>query len=574
MDALTEPGIRKVVGVFASQTGKTEAINNIIGWLIHLNPGPILLVQPTLEMAHAWSKDRLAPMLRDSPVLRGLVADARSRDSGNTVLHKQFPGGHITIAGANSPASLASRPIRVLICDEVDRYQDSAGSEGDPVALATTRTTSFWNAIVIMISSPGTRGVSRIEFDWERSDKREWFVPCHACSHWQVLRWSQVQWDKNPDGEPVYHTARYVCEKCGEAWDDAQRWRNNKLGAFRKTAPDSDIAGLRLPAFAAPWEQRRLGLIVKQWHEAQGNPELLRVFVNTVLAEWWEDENESLSDDVLLQRREDWSHVDADVPTGGVVLTMAVDVQGDRIEYEVVAWGRGEESWSIDYGVIPGDVRKDATVLESLDRLLDRVWTHESGAELYIRACCVDAGYASEDVHRYTKPRQRRLLPNGYSQFVFAVKGSNNPFSEVWPTHPTRVKKGSPTNLWVVGTNAAKEQVMGRLAKATPGPGYCHFSTSRDREYFKGLTSEKCEIKFRAGRKRKVWELKRKGLRNEPFDLRVYNYAAIVALQNRAFGLDLEAEAVALEQLEPTRYGVKASGSPRKDTRRFSKGVV
>lgn len=223
LDAFSDPRVTELVGVFASQVGKTDCVLNLIAQRIATNPGPMLVIQPTLGMAESWSKDRLAPMLRDTPALHGKVKDARSRDSGNTVLHKQFPGGHITAAGANSPSSLAMRPIRDAFFDEVDRYPASAGTEGDPLKLAATRTKAFWNAKKVYISSPGIRGASRIEAVWKRSDQRFYYVPCHSCGARQTLKWSQVAWDKGEDGEHRPETARYVCEACGEPWTDLQR---------------------------------------------------------------------------------------------------------------------------------------------------------------------------------------------------------------------------------------------------------------------------------------------------------------------------------------------------------------
>ena len=219
MDAVNDPRTEMVVIMSSAQVGKTEIINNIIGYNVHLDPSPILLLQPTLEMAEAWSKDRFAPMLRDTYVLKGLVKDPRTRDSGNTLLHKRFPGGHITMAGANSPASLASRPIRLVLCDEVDRYPVSAGTEGDPVSLAKKRTTTFWNRKILLTSTPTIKGASRIESAFEQSDQRRFYVPCPQCGEKQTLKWQQVKWEQGDpkDGDEKHkpETAAYICEHNG-----------------------------------------------------------------------------------------------------------------------------------------------------------------------------------------------------------------------------------------------------------------------------------------------------------------------------------------------------------------------
>ncbi len=223
MDCAMDNSVQSVVLMWASQTGKTEVINNLIGFHIDLDPSPILCLQPTLEIAASWSTDRLSPMVRDTPVLKNLVADPKARDSGNTKLHKKFTGGHITIAGANSPASLAARPIRVVLCDEVDRYPASAGTEGDPISLAMKRSDTFFNSVHVITSTPTTRGVSRIESEFELTDQRKWFCPCPHCGEQQTLEWANIKWDKDEEGEHLPETARLVCEKCEKEIDSSLR---------------------------------------------------------------------------------------------------------------------------------------------------------------------------------------------------------------------------------------------------------------------------------------------------------------------------------------------------------------
>ena len=228
MDAINDPEVETVVVMSSAQVGKTEIILNVVGFHIDQDAAPILVVMPTLEMAQAWSKDRLAPMLRDTPALKNRVADSRTRDSGNTILHKTFPGGHLTASGANSPASLASRPVRIVLLDEVDRYPVRSGVEGDPVNLAFKRASTFWNRKRVMTSTPTIKGASRIEAAFEENDKRRYFVPCPDCDESQHLRWSQVQWPSEPEHRP--EEAVYVCEHCGSCWDDATRWRAVRAG--------------------------------------------------------------------------------------------------------------------------------------------------------------------------------------------------------------------------------------------------------------------------------------------------------------------------------------------------------
>ena len=250
MDSINDPAITEVVVMSCSQIGKTEILLNAIGYYIHYAPAPILIVQPTLEMARAWSQDRLAPMIRDSNILKAKVADVKSKDSGNTVLHKVFEGGHITACGANSPASLASRPIKIVLCDEIDRYPPTAGSEGDPVMLAKRRSATFWDSKLVLTSTPTVKGASAIESAYEDSDQRLFYVPCHKCNKKQTLKWSQVKWEKDKP-----ETARYICEHCEKKWTDVERVANISKGKWKATQLFNGRAGFRLNGLYSVWVQ-------------------------------------------------------------------------------------------------------------------------------------------------------------------------------------------------------------------------------------------------------------------------------------------------------------------------------
>lgn len=543
LEAASDPRILELVGVWASQVGKTDCLLNMIGSRVDANPGPMLMIQPTLTMAEAWSKDRFAPMLRDTKCLHGKVGDARARDSGNTILHKQFPGGHLTVAGSNAPASLASRPIRDLYLDEEDRYSHSAGTEGDPVRMAQTRTRAFWNAKTVHISSPGIRGASRIEVVWMRSDQRFYYVPCHGCGTRQTLKWSQVAWEKDAEtGEHLPETARYVCETCGEKWSDVQRRQAVKVGEWRATKPFRGCAGFHINALAAPWESCNLDKLVVQWLEAQGNPSLLQVFVNTVLSEWWEDEHftKTVDETGLLSRRESFEEIGGRpaVPGGAAVLTAGVDVQDGRFEVTVRAWGAGEESWLLEHRVLFGDP-SSAAAWQDLDAYLMSVWPRSAGGIDYIRGIAIDTGgHYTEATYDFCGPRFRRSTPDGGRQFVFAIKGMGGT-GELWPRAASKATPKVP--LWPIRVDAGKEQIYGRLGIADPGPGYVHFPRTVDLEFFLGLTAEKVVTKLdKKGFPKRTWQKKRAGGRNEALDCSVYDYAALVGL--RAMGFDLETE--------------------------------
>ena len=345
MDAISDPLIRDCVVMAGAQVGKTEMLLNVIGFHVGQDPAPMLVVQPTLEMAQSFSKDRLAPMLRDTPNLKGKVKDPRARDANNTTTHKVFPGGHVSLVGSNSPSGLASRPIRIVLCDEVDRYPASAGSEGDPVQLARKRSATFWNRKIVMVSTPTNKGSSRIESAFEESDKRFYYVPCPDCHHEQTLKWSNVQWEKDKP-----ETACYVCEECGSVWDDPKRYRAVRLGNWKATEEFKGVAGFHISGIYSSWTP--LADAVRDFLSAKKMPETLRVWTNVYLAETWEDQGERVDDYAVKERAEPFGDkLDANI----MLLTCGVDVQDDRLELEVVGWGKDEESWSVDYRTLYGD---------------------------------------------------------------------------------------------------------------------------------------------------------------------------------------------------------------------------
>lgn len=508
MDAISDYEVHTVVIMSSAQVGKTEIINNIVGYHVHQDPAPILLLQPTLEMGQAWSKDRLAPMLRDTPALKGLVKDARARDSGNTLLHKTFPGGHITIAGANSPASLASRPIRVVLCDEVDRYPVSAGTEGDPISLAAKRSATFWNRKRIYTSTPTVRGVSRIEAAFEESDQRKFHVPCPHCGEHQELQWSQVNWPKD---EPEY--AGYACEHCGVLWTDPERWLALRRGKWEASAPFKGVAGFHLSELYSPWT--RLSDIASAFLSAKrGGSEQLKTWVNTSLGETWEEQGDQVEGSSLLERREDYA---AEVPDGAMVLAAGVDVQEDRLEVEVTGWAEGEESWNVDLRVMYGDTSQ-AQVWDDLSALLDNRWKHETGAEMHVSVMCIDSGYRSNEVYDFCRKHTGRR--------VFAVKGMSGPRPIVSaPNRKKNAQNRAPVPVYIVGVDESKSLLYSRLRLDEHGPGYCHFPKERGEEYFAQLTAEKQVTKYRRGFPHQEWVKTRP--RNEALDLRVYSHAAL-----------------------------------------------
>lgn len=524
LDAFSDPEVDSVTVMSSAQIGKTEILNNVVGFYVHQDPAPILVLQPTVQMGEAWSKDRLAPMLRDSPVLRDRFAPVKSRDSGNTILHKRFVGGHITIAGANSAASLASRPIRVVLSDEVDRFPASAGSEGDPVALAEKRTATFWNRKRGRFSTPTNKGASRIEESFHEGDQRRFHVPCPECDHSQTLKWSNVRWE-NRDAS----TACYVCESCGSMIGEEEKLsmlleadRRQQEGeegiGWVAAEPDRKAASFHLNALYSPWTT--WAELVAEFLDAKGNPERLRVFVNTVLGETWEEEGERLEADTLLARRETFA---AEAPDGVGVLTAAIDTQGDRLEFMVIGWGAGEESWLLHWEQLWGDPGQKAVWNDAAERINQR-WTHESGVQLSISACLVDSGgHHTEAVYRFVRPLQRRRV-----HAIKGVGGEGRPLVG----RPSKANKWG-VRLLPVGVDTAKDAIFSRLRieppdDGEPRPGYLHLPDWADPELVAQITSEKVTTKYHLGRPRRTYTKTR--ARNEALDLLVYNYAALVVL--------------------------------------------
>ena len=509
MDAVSDASIETVVLMTAAQIGKTELINNVVGYHIHQDPAPMLVVQPTLEMAQTWSKDRLAPAVRDTPVLANKIKDPRSRDSGNTTLHKVFPGGHVTACGANSPSSLASRPCRMILCDEVDRYPPSAGTEGDPVSLAKKRSTTFWNRKIILVSTPTERGHSRIEQAYLESDQRKYFVSCPDCEEEQVLRWANVQWEQD---KPA--TATYVCEHCGSCWSDAKRYRAIRYGKWKATSEGyGKTAGFHLSGLYSPWTP--LEDSVRDFLASKRDPMRLKTWVNTFLGETWEDQGEQVDDHDLMQRAEDWG---GELPDEVLLLTAGVDVQDDRLEIEIVGWGRGEESWSIDYQTAYGDP-STADLWMQLDQILQQKFVHPTHGEMVIRSACVDSGgHYTQQVYNYCRARAGRK--------VFAIKGVGGEGKPI-AGRPTKNNIGK-INLFPVGTDTAKELIYSRLKIVEEGEGYCHFPVGRHEEYYRMLTAEKKVTKYFKGRPKREWVKIR--TRNEALDCRVYATAALAIL--------------------------------------------
>ncbi len=552
-----------------SQIGGTECGHNWIGYIIAQAPGVVMYVLPSSETSARTSKQRLAAMIDECPAIRARIAPARSRDSGNTTRMKDFPGGTLLLASSKSAAELKSVPVQYLYADEIDEYPDDLDGQGDALKLAERRTGGRSRTKKFKTSTPTVKGRSRIDREFEKSDQRHYYVPCPHCAHEQRLVWDQVRYEVAleheytcrhcgtvsdaagvepgphacPDcgaaGQADEHslTSRathdildvwYECTACNARIDESAKPAMLTAGRWVAHSPGPRRAcGFALSALYAPLGWYSWRQAVTEYLESEGKPNLRKVWTNTVLGESYEDSFEQ-PDEVALKLRADTDYLIRTVPAGGLLLTAGVDVQGDRLEVKVKAWGRDEESWLIDYQVLHGDpvqLDGEATVWAQLDELLSRRWPHASGAVLGITATAVDTGgHCTHTVYEYCRRRAAR--------HVIAVKGSSLRGRPILgkPTMVDVNYRGRTVEhgvkLWPVGTDTAKEQIYRRLNITEPGPGAMHWPMGLPDTYFKGLTAEKLKRQTnRRGYEVVVWE-KEGTQRNEPLDCEVYAYVA------------------------------------------------
>lgn len=530
MDAMSVGSpVEECVLIWGAQTGKSTVANACVGYWVDIEPAPMMFVQPTLNLAKRYSRQRIASMIESTPALRGKFASNRSRDESNTTMLKEFKGGVLVLAGANSAADLRSMPVRYLVLDEVDAYPVDVDGEGDPCDLAAARQSTFARKKRIKTSTPGDELISRIEPWYQASSRAQYQVPCPHCATLQPLKWAQLRW---PEGEP--DGAHYVCEHCGGCIEEHHKstmlLEEGHGGQARWVhfVPDARVKGYHLSSLYSPlgwvsWAQLAREFVEAKTAADQGDITKLKTFINVRLAETWKQEGETHSAHELAARAEAYRM--GEVPEGALVLTAGVDVQGNRLELVVKGWGRGEESWLIEHQVLYGE---PADLLSGADpRLIEaerKVYMSPGGMEMRISAIGIDSGgHHTADVYMHCR--------NARLRHVFAVKGQSQPNKPIlgkpsdvevnWKG--ARIKRGA--QLWPVGSDTAKELIYGRLRVKAVGPGHMHFPEDAGDEYYQQLTSEKLVTKWHRGRQRREWVLP-KGRRNEALDLEVYALAA------------------------------------------------
>lgn len=532
MNAFTEPGIHRVVVKSSSQIGKSDMMNNVIGRFAHLDPCAIMMIQPTIDMAQDYSKTRIAPMIRDTKVLNNLFYDVKSRDANNTILSKVFPGGRLIMCGANSPAGLASRPIRILLADEVDRFPDSAGTEGDPVDLAAKRMTTFWNSCMGLFSTPTNEGSSRIDEEYLAGTQEEWQHKCPNCGEYHLLRHIDMTVDykeiKTPSGKKtvIVNDVKWRCPHCGFSFSEKEMKQTPQKYISRNAdALKNGIRSFFVNGFTSPW--MTWSKIMREWLEAKGDPEREKVIMNTVFGESYKQKGAFEDEQIFLRRRESYG---AELPNGVLLLTAAIDTQDNRLEYEVVGWGKEEECWGIRKGIVLGAPNQDRTWKE-IDNILDKTYHFADGKGLKVVRTFIDSGgHYTSDVYNYCQ--------KNFHKQRFAIKGRGGPGIPL--IYKIAKANNAKAPLILLGVDDGKQQIMDRLSIDSPEPLYFHFPQDEgikelsnrgyDDLYFKGIISEHKKVYKRNGVLREVWETT-KNVRNEPLDLRNYNLACMKSLK-------------------------------------------
>jgi phage terminase large subunit GpA-like protein len=526
MDVCRDRNVHVIVVKKSTQLGLTDAVLfSIIGYHIHLDPKPMIYVQPTSDNAKDKGKKVITPMIRACPVLAERVMPATSRRAGNTLKLKEFPGGFLKLAGANAASDLRSDGVPIVILDEEDGYPLDCDGEGNPVDIVTRRTDSYPDWKIFKVSTPAKpKGFSEIENEFEISDQRFFHVPCPDCGHMQPLLWRDPEtqeyrmvYQLDADNQVIPASVAYKCRACEHPIQERHKWKMLEEGKWIPRFPGRAIVGFYLNAMYSPWRENWVDLC-REWVDAQRVPEKLKAFINLRLGETWEEGGDSVEPHHLRKRAEKYS---AEVPKGVGLLTASVDVQGDRLEVLVKGWGAGEESWLIAYDQFFGDPGQER-VWSECETFLGNQFKNTGGRMIGISAVMIDSGgHHTDEVYKFVKGRQSRR--------IFACKGSSETGREI-------LAKFSQNNsyrvrLYSIGTDTAKDRIFSRMKIPSPGAGYMHLPEWVEDEYLLQLTSEKRVTKYIKGRGMKRQYVKTR-TRNEALDLEVYALAALYSLGN------------------------------------------
>jgi phage terminase large subunit GpA-like protein len=541
MDAICDPIVQRVSCKKSTQVGWTEILLNICGYFIDVNPKPMMLVFVRDSDAKDKSKKVIAPMIAECPALAEKVRDNKSREGGNTQQLKQFDGGFLKVAGANSAANLRSDPCAIILLDEADGYPLDVDGEGDPVVLAERRTDTFDDAKILIGSTPAKpKGISRIDKEYEAGNQTMFHLPCPFCHKLQPLLWRDPEtkeynlvWDKDVEGNPIPETVAYRCKYCREHIQERHKQRMlDAVVAVAKYPDRKTHVSFYINALYAPWKPI-WHLLAQEWHEAKDVPEKMRAFINLRLGETWDEGADAIETSALAARREEYcTEISPELPLGCGVLVATVDVQQNRLEAQVTGFGVGEEQWLVAHEVFYGSPldkpnqrgQEDVVnVWSELDAFLLRTWTHKSGALLRPSITLIDTGYAADACYDFILPRQSA------ARRVYACKGQDR-ITKIGLVQDSKVKNNT-IRLFNVATYACKDRILSRLKINKVGPAYAHFPRWTTDDYFDQLTAEsKIPIKNRrTGRIKFEWVANQ--TRNEALDLTVYAHAGLWILQ-------------------------------------------
>ncbi len=569
LNCFTDPLVEHIVVGASSQVGKSEVLNNMVGYCIDQDPGPILFVQPTIDDVKKYSEMRIAPMIRETKCLRKKIADPKTRDSANTKRQKSFPGGVLVMTGSNVPHDLCSMPIRYLFGDERDRWARSAGSEGDPWELAVARTRTFYNRKMVEVSTPTIKGASPIDDSYRLGTMERWKTQCPHCGKYNEIVFKDIHFTHTAEekGNGKIYTVSDICYACPECGGiSEENTIKSQPAHWEAEAPEAKelhkTRSFWISAWVSPWATWKS--IILQFLQADNDPAKLQVVYNTQFGQLWELRGDMDSEEDVLARREEY---DAEVPDGVLVLTCGVDTQDDRLEYEVVGHGRFGETWGIKHGVIPGRPDTDE-VWERLDEILDKKYSFGNGVKIKITLTFVDEG------GHYTQEVRQRCLER-MGKRVFAIKGIAGNRDIPYTAPPKKMKiviEGRVIgSVWIyeIGVNAGKQKIVDNLRVKSPGPKYCHFPRRDDygKTYFKQLMSE--HLVYREDLKNPwQWEKIPGHERNEAFDIRNYNLAACQQLDPDWDALEAKIRAAAANGAD-----IAEPPKPKQKKKRQKKGL-
>jgi len=554
MDAVNDAAVHTVVLKCSSQAAKTEVLINVAAFFVDQDPAPQMFVLPTLELADSFSTKRIDPTIDATPALAAKLGSHKSRDASTTIREKSYPGGDIVFAGANSPASLASRPRRIVIFDEIDKYKANIGHDGDPIRQGLQRAQNFWNRRALLASTPTLTKLSAIDDWFQRSDQRHHYVPCKDCGEYQPLEWETVEdgakqprvvWTK---GKP--DTAHYICRHCGSTWDQRDLMRAVRHGQWRAHAGFKGIAGFHWWSAYTPWVT--LAQLAAEWEDAEGKPEKEQTFVNLKLGLSYDpSKTTATTAEMLMERREDYGRVDGGykLPPEVLAVTAFVDVQADRFEVQYVGWGIADEKWSLDYVVLPGDTTNPQAWSALDEAALGRTFAHPLSAEpLRLEAIGVDAGYMQQLAMAFVTERRAAFRP------FYAVKGVDGFGRPLWRESEAKFKLGA--RLYISGVDEGKTRLYQELAAAPPRSprARVHFPRHYELDYFRQLISEVIKVEYKAGRPFPKWHLPA-GKRNEALD----TFVGAIAVR-QALSINYEERLAALAgTAKPVSYAGLAS---------------